>query len=169
MLFAFWGLVNMFVWPAIKGIKFLLTSPKLARKRFQALLVTALVLAVLVVLVAFVPIPLNTTTEGIVWVPEQAFVRAGTDGFVDWSLITPGNRVRKGDALVQCSDPFLPAQIKVLRSKIRELRAVYDQQMIEDRVKAIITKEVMRQEQTAGAPYWSWKKPKITRGLPDWN
>jgi putative peptide zinc metalloprotease protein len=141
VLFACWGLTNMFVWPAIKGMKFLLTSPRLVRKRFRALVVTAGVLAVLVVLVAFVPIPLNTTTEGIVWVPDRAFVRAGTDGFVDRLLIKPGNRVRKGDALVECSDPLLPAQINVFQSKIRELKAIYDQKMIEDRVKAIITKE----------------------------
>lgn len=141
VLFACWGLTNMFVWPAIKGFKFLLTSPRLVRKRFRALVVTAGVLLFLVFIVAFVPIPLNTTTEGIVWVPDQAFVRVGTDGFVDRFLIKPGNRVRKGNALVECSDPLLPAQIKVLRSKIRELEAVYDQQMIDDRVKAIITKE----------------------------
>ena len=107
----------MFVWPAIKGIKFLLTSPKLVRKRFRALLVTAAALSVIVVLVALVPIPLNTMTEGIVWVPEKAFVRAGTDGFFERFLVEPGSPVMKGDALIECSDPLLLAQIKIFRSQ----------------------------------------------------
>ena len=41
-----------------------------------------LLLALVVVLTAVVPMPFSTLAEGVVWLPEQAQIRAGTDGFV---------------------------------------------------------------------------------------
>jgi putative peptide zinc metalloprotease protein len=144
VLFACWGLTNMFIWPAVKGIKFLLTSPRLRRGRIKAIMVTGVVLAGIVVLFALVPVPLSTTTEGVIWIPERSFVRVGTNGFVERLVTKPGTRVRKGDPLIECSDPLLPAQIKVLESKLHELEATYDHQRISDRVQMEITKEEIR-------------------------
>jgi putative peptide zinc metalloprotease protein len=141
VLFACWGLTNLFIWPAVKGIRFLVTSPRLRRKRIKATMVTSVVLAGIVALFAFLPVPLSTTTEGVIWIPERSFVRAGTNGFVERLMADPGTRVRKGEPLIECSDPLLPAQIKVLESKLRELEAIYDNQRISDRVQMEITKE----------------------------
>jgi putative peptide zinc metalloprotease protein len=147
VLFACWGLTNMFIWPAMKGIKFLLSSPRLRRRRIQATLVTAVALAGIAALIILLPAPLATTSEGVIWIPEKCFVRAGTDGFVERLLAPPRTRVGKGDPLIECSDPLLPAEIKVLESQLRELEAVYDTQIIADRVKAEITKEEIRNVQ----------------------
>jgi putative peptide zinc metalloprotease protein len=144
VLFACWGLTNMFIWPALKGIKFLVTSPRLRRRRMKAIMVTGVVLAGIFALFALVPVPLSTTSEGVVWIPERSFVRVGTNGFVERLITKPGTRVRKGDPLIECSDPFLPAQIKVLESKLHELEAIYDNQRISDRVQMEITKEEIR-------------------------
>ncbi|MEJ2725301.1 MAG: hypothetical protein P8175_11800 [Deltaproteobacteria bacterium] len=147
LLFACWGVTNMFIWPAFKGVKFLASSPRLRRKRFHAIMVTSVVLAGLIALVTLAPVPLGTTTEGVIWIPERCFVRAGTDGFVDGYLAKPGSTVRKGDPLIACSDPLLPAQIKVLESQLLELEAVYDNEVITNRVRAEITKEKIRNVQ----------------------
>lgn len=147
VLFACWGLTNMFIWPAMKGIKFLFSSPKLRRRRIQAVMVTGLVVAGMVALITMVPVPLATTAEGVIWIPERAFVRARTDGFVDRLIVEGGTPVRKGEPLIECSDPLLPAEIKVLESKLQELEAIYDSQVINERVKAEITKEEMRSVQ----------------------
>jgi putative peptide zinc metalloprotease protein len=144
VLFACWGVTNMFIWPAIKGIRFILSSPRLRKKRIQAVMVTAGIVGLIITVIAVVPVPLSTTTEGVVWIPEKAFVRAGTDGFVESVLVEPGNRVRKGSPLIQCSDPLLPAQIKVLESKVRELEAFYDTQVLSERVKAEMTEEEIK-------------------------
>lgn len=159
LLFACWGLTNMFIWPALKGIKFLASSPRLRRKRFQAIMVTGVVLAGLIALVTLVPLPLGTTTEGVVWIPEKSFVRAGTDGFVDGYVAKPGSTVRKGDPLIACSDPLLPAQIKVLESQLHELEAVYDNEVVTNRVKAEVTKEEIRnlQAQLDDARQRAWE------------
>jgi putative peptide zinc metalloprotease protein len=68
-------------------------------------------------------------------------VRAGTDGFVDKLLAKPGTPIEPGMPLIECSDPFLPAQIRVLESKLQELQALYDTQILSDRVKAGMTRE----------------------------
>jgi putative peptide zinc metalloprotease protein len=79
--------------------------------------------------------------EGIIWAPDNAFVRAGTDGFVERLLIPSGIRVQAGQPLVECHDPLLPAEIRVLEAKIKELEAIYDGQVVSDRVKAELTKK----------------------------
>lgn len=143
VIFACWAFVSMFIFPALKGLKFLLTSPRLNHKRIRAIMGTGVVLAGVTALFTFVPVPLNTRAEGVMWIPEQAFVRAGTDGFVEKFIAEPGAHIKTGDPLIACYDPLLPAQIKVLESQLRELQATYDTQVFTERVKAEITKEEM--------------------------
>jgi len=144
VLFAIWAAVSMMILPAAKGIKFLSASPRLTRKRTRSVLVTGLLLALIALVLFLAPVPLGTRAEGVLWIPDGSFVRAGTDGFVERLLAKPGARVETGDPLIECSDPLLPAQIRVLESKLEELQATYDAQIIVDRVKADITKEEMQ-------------------------
>jgi putative peptide zinc metalloprotease protein len=142
-LFAVWAAINMFLLPAAKGVKFLVSSPGLRRSRFRAVAVSGLIVACLLALVCLMPFPLSTKAEGVVWIPEDSFVRAGTDGFVERVMAEPGSRVKKEEILIECSDPLLPAQIRVFKSKLDELEAVYDAQILTNRVKADMTKEEM--------------------------
>ena len=144
VLFACWGMTNMFIVPSYKGIKFLVTSPRLARNRSRAMLVSLAMAGLVAAGIGLVPVPLNTLTEGVIWVPETSVVHAGADGFVKEILARPGSTVYKGDPLIECSDPLLPAQIRLLEAQKRELEVVYDTQKIFDRVKAEITKEEIR-------------------------
>jgi putative peptide zinc metalloprotease protein len=141
VLFACWAAVSMFVWPAIKGVKYLSSSPRIRKKRVQAVTATVTALGGIIILISLVPVPLSTRAEGVVWIPEQSFVRPGADGFVDGLMAQPGTRIKTGDPLVKCSDPLLPAQIKVLEAQLEELHATYDAQIIADKVKAEITRE----------------------------
>ncbi|MFC1896582.1 hypothetical protein ACFL0Q_08000, partial [Thermodesulfobacteriota bacterium] len=141
VLFACWGLANMFMIPVYKALKFLTTSPRLSKNRSRAMLASGLLVAAIVVMITLVPVPLSTLTEGVIWVPEKSFVRAGADGFVEKIISEPGSRVRAGDPLIECSDPLLPAQIRVLEAQKREMEVVYDTQRIFNRVKAEIAKE----------------------------
>lgn len=144
IMIAGWAVISMFIVPGAKGIRFLLSSPRLGRKRTRAILASSCVLAGIAVIVLLIPVPLSTLAEGVIWVPEQSFVRAGTDGFVNRIIATPGNQIRLGDPLIECSDPFLPANIRVLESRMRELKALYETQVLSDRVKAAVTDEEMK-------------------------
>ena len=145
VLMACWGIFNMFVMPVGKIVKFLATSPKLRRRRAWAIGTSLLVLSGVVALIILAPVPLGTRAQGVIWIPEQAFVRAGTDGFVDRLAIESGSSVDAGDPVVLCSDPFLSAEIRVLVARLRELAAVYNTRMVSDRVQAKITLEEIRQ------------------------
>ena len=73
-------------------MKFLFSSPKLGRKRNRAILISAVDLSVIIALIFIVPVPLGTSTEGVMWVPDNAFVRAGADSFVERLAARPGER-----------------------------------------------------------------------------
>ena len=145
IMLAGWAVFTMFVLPSAKGLKFLFSSPKLHKNRARAILATSLVLIALGAVISYVPVPLSTRAEGVIWIPEQAYVRAGTEGFIEKLKVIPGSRVKAGDPLVECSDFLLPPQIRVLESQMEELKVQYDTQMLTDRVKAEITKEEMKQ------------------------
>jgi len=141
VLFALWAAVNMLVIPIFKGLRFLLTSPQLNRRRLRAVAVSGLAVAAAAAAIIVVPVSLSTIAEGVIWIPDESFVRAGADGFVERIMVQPGRHVRENDALIACTDPLLPAQIRVLASRLRELEAVYTSQVVNDRVAADITKD----------------------------
>ncbi len=144
ILIACAGFFNMLIMPLVKMLRYLLASPKLRRRRAFAIAVVSLLLAAFIGLVTLVPIPLGTLAEGVIWVPEHSFVRANADGFIDRMAIDPDSRVVAGQILVECSDPLLPAQIKVLESRLEELNALYEIRLIANRVEAQITQEEIR-------------------------
>nr|WP_320190175.1 peptidase M50 [uncultured Desulfobacter sp.] len=141
VVMACWGAFNMFILPLFKGLKFMMTSPRVSNSRAGAMAVSTFFVVLLVLLITMVPVPLSTITEGVIWVPEKSFVRAGADGFIEKIAATPGDIIKNGDMLIQCADPFLPAQIRLLEAEKREMEAVYNTQVISDRVKAEITKK----------------------------
>ncbi|APW36297.1 hypothetical protein RD110_02950 [Rhodoferax koreense] len=67
------------------------------------------------------PLPYNTLAEGVVWLPEQAQIRAGTDGFVVALHAVDGQRVRAGDVIATLDDPQLAAQRATLVADAAEL------------------------------------------------
>ena len=147
MLFAGSTAVAWIGVPVVKGVRFLVTSPRLRRRRVRALAVTAAAVAAVVLAVGWVPVPYRTVTEGVVWIPEESLVRAGTEGFVERVAATPGARVRRGDVLIVLRDPEVRARVEVLGARVRELRARYDEQQPVSVVKASIILEELRYAQ----------------------
>ncbi len=133
--------------PLAKGVRFLVTSPRLRRRRLRALAVTVGAAGVVVLAVGWVPVPYRTVTEGVVWIPEESLVRAGTEGFVERVVATPGARVRRGDVLIVLRDPEVRTRVEVLRARVRELRARHDEQQPVSVVKAAIILEELRYAQ----------------------
>ena len=147
MLFAGSTAVAWIGVPVVKGVRFLVTSPRLRRRRVRALAVTAAAVAAVVLAVGWVPAPYRTVTEGVVWIPEESLVRSGTEGFVERVAATPGARVRRGDVLIVLRDPEVRARVEVLGARVRELRARYDEQQPVSVVKASIILEELRYAQ----------------------
>jgi putative peptide zinc metalloprotease protein len=146
VLLAIFGAVMMLIWPLLKLGAYLLAIPRSAGSRRRAITVSSLsVLTVLIVLVA-VPMPSRIKVEGVVWLPEEANVRAGTDGFVHQVLVESGALVTPGQALVESGDPVLTAELEVSDWRLAELRAKLDSQRFAERVEADSTREEIRRE-----------------------
>jgi putative peptide zinc metalloprotease protein len=93
LLLAFGAAIVWFITPIVKGTSYLFTSPRLRSVRGRALTVTLLLIAGIFAFLGFVPMPYRTGAEGVIWIPEESFVRAGAEGFVDEVLARPGQRV----------------------------------------------------------------------------
>ena len=149
VLLAGWALVAMAVIPVARGIRHLAASPRLRRHRRQAIAVTVGTVATLLVLLLAVPMPYHSQAEGVAWLPEQASVRAGANGFLSAFLVKPGTHVAKGEPLVRCFDPALDAQLRLSEAKVEELEAEYAAQFVADRAKAQIVREKLESERAA--------------------
>jgi len=136
--------LTAFAWlvaPGVKIVNYLLSSPKLRRVRGRAVTASALVTLGVLVVIFGVPIPLRTTGQGVVWLPEEGFARAGADGFVVRVGATPGTWVKPGDLLIETTDPELLTEVKVSEARVQELEAKLREQVVADRVKAEIMEE----------------------------
>ncbi|MGH8736377.1 MAG: hypothetical protein ACREVC_03340 [Burkholderiales bacterium] len=149
VLLAAWALVAMAVVPLVRGVRQLASGPRLRKHRRRALAVTFGTVAALLVLLLAVPVPYHTHAQGVVWLSEQAMVRAGANGFFGRFLTTPGARVAKGAPLVDCYDPKLEAKLRYNAAKVAELEAEYAAQFVADRAKAEIAREKLESARAA--------------------
>ena len=88
-----------------------------------------------VVLIGAVPLPFSSIAQGVVWVPEQAQLRTGTDGFLVALEARHGERVEAGQVLARFEDPRLQADVEKYRHRLAALDADLFQAMLRDPVK----------------------------------
>lgn len=126
--------------PVGKAVRHLVSSPRLRRVRVRAIAVSVAGVIAGGLILGAVPVPFRSRAEGVIWVPDDALVRAETEGFVSRIAARVGARVRPGETLVECDDPMLRARAEVLAARQRELRARYDEQRPVDPVRAEIVR-----------------------------
>ncbi len=136
---AAWSLFFGIVMPVVRGFRHVVTGAELHRNRRRALTVTMAGLAGLGLAIFALPLPMHTNAEGVIWLPDEAQVRAETTGFISRLLAEPGSPVVKGQALVESVEPLLAAGITSERAKVEELQLRYVAESVTDRVKATIT------------------------------
>jgi putative peptide zinc metalloprotease protein len=132
--------------PLWKGLIFLLTDPRLTARRSKTVLATAGAIAALAAVVAFVPLPLHRAAEGVVWMPDDAQIRAGEDAFVERVLLAPGSVVQGGDAVVLARNSELAARFNRSVARVRELEIEHGMKEFSDRATASVTLEALNAE-----------------------
>ncbi|MCP4039792.1 MAG: peptidase M50, partial [bacterium] len=138
---AIWSIVLQTFVPAGRGLMNLVRDPRFGERPLVAVARGAgAVLAILVALFAL-PLPSWTLAEGVVWLPEQAQVRAGASGVVTHVLAQSGSLVERGAPLLEIRDELLIAEVRVLAAREREARARLDAKEARDRVGAEIARE----------------------------
>ncbi len=145
ILIAVWGGFSLLILPAVKGLTQFLTFPGMQDRRFRlAALVGSAVLGSVMLIFVF-PMPLWTTAQGIVWLPEQSIIRAGTDCEIVEVLAPMEQMVAKNTPLLSGTDPFLETQIEIYKALQAELYAGYNAQPLHKRVKRkLLLDEIQR-------------------------
>lgn len=125
-------LYAVFLRPLVAWIRqsLLMTREPLAAARVRkAILVSAVVAALLVFVL---PLPLTTVAPAVVWLPEQAQVRAGVDGFVREIKVRDGQKVAVGDVLAVLDNPDLQTEVDKLSSRLQGLQSDRFQLLLRD-------------------------------------
>jgi putative peptide zinc metalloprotease protein len=147
VILAMWAVGAMAVLPVVRGIRHLIGSPRLQRHRARAITVSVGLVGLVGGFLLYVPMPYHTHAEGIIWLQEEALVRAGVSGFISEILVQPGTHVSAGDPLVRSVDPQLIAHLRTGEARVAQWRAAYAAQLVEDRTKAEVTRQRLLQEQ----------------------
>lgn len=138
------AIVGWFGVPLAKGLHDLFTHPRLRRERPRAITLLAGFVAAVLVLVAVVPVPHRTRAEGVVWLPEEAVVRAKTEGFVARVVAAPGGPVAPGDVLFELVNADLERSVRVDEARLRELRARLARERMESVARGLLLEEEIR-------------------------
>ncbi len=144
VLLALWALFASFVIPVAKGVGYLVAHARLRRNRMRALGVTAAIIGTLAALLFVVPVPLWSRAEGVIWVPDDALVRAGADGFVKTVAVNSGAIVQRGRPLIVAENLELEPKIRVLEAQLRLLETRAHAELQTSRVRWEITREEIR-------------------------
>ena len=92
--------------------------------------------------VLWVPIPLNSMAEGVVWLPEESLVRAKVAGWVAEELVASDAYLVKGQPVLRLEDSILEARLAVTQAEEEELLA----RVQSHRPTNIVAMEVVREE-----------------------
>ncbi len=148
VIFAIWAVVMSLGKPFYTGMKHVLTAPVLQRNRKRATTITFLVIAGILSFLMFIPVPLHTDTEGVVWLPESSEVMAETNGFIKQYSVQAGESVNKGRTLFNLTDAELDARINLLEWKVRELQLNLRRYLVTDPSKTRIAQFELDREQS---------------------
>src|SRR4051812_372942 len=144
VLLALWAAITAVVFPLFKAFYYLFRHPRLRRHRVRALSAAGTIAVAVVVLLCVVPLPLWTRAEGVIWVPDDAQVRAGADGFIRTIAAVPGSSVRQGSVLIIADDPALLPKMRVLEAQLRLLEIRAQVERVSDRARWLRTYEEIK-------------------------
>lgn len=151
IILALWAIFNSLVMPLLKGAWWLIDSPALRRRRGRALAITGAGLGLAAAALFAAPLPYGTVAQGVVWLPQEAFVRAEADGFVARVEAASDAPVAPGAPIVTLEDPGLTARGRVLAAQKAELTTRLRAAGIADRTQEAILRRQIEHVDAAAA------------------
>ena len=107
--------------PAVKFVRYLAASPRLDRHRPRAIAVSIGLLAVIVGVLQFLPLPSHFRAPGVLQARQWTQVVNEAAGTVAEILALPGDTVRAGQALVRFESPELAIELAQARANYLEI------------------------------------------------
>jgi putative peptide zinc metalloprotease protein len=141
IMLAVLSLTTQIALPALRQLQLALFSPRFGEKRPRVVGLFVGCFSVATAIFILLPIPLRTMAEGVVWLPEDAQIRAGEDGFVKEVLVPTHSLIREGDPILLMDEPLLVARVAVLEAELRALQARHYAQRGNDVAQSQISQE----------------------------
>ena len=148
VVLALWAVVMMVGAPLVKSLKALAAVPQAQERPVKVYGALAAAAAALVLVAALVPLPARTQAEGVIWLPEQALVRASAPGFLRTLEAAPGSQVSTGTLIALSVDPALDAQVRLSQARVAELEATHAAEFVSDRAQAAVVMEQLLHERS---------------------
>jgi putative peptide zinc metalloprotease protein len=119
--------------PTVSFLRYLAASPRLDRHRARAIAVSASLLAVIVGVLQFVPLPKHFRAPGVLQAQQWTQVVNEASGSLAEILALPGENVRAGQKLVRFESPELAIELAQARANQLE---------IETRLRAVLPHDI---------------------------
>lgn len=133
LLLSIWLIISQLLIPLFALVRYLFYSPELGSHRYRRIATVTLPVAIFLAVLLFVPIPHHSHTQGIVWLPDDALVRADADGFVVQELVNDGDYVTQGQPLMQMSNPKLEAELAIKQIELQRAEVRYQSAWLANR------------------------------------
>lgn len=158
-LLAGWSIWLGLLQPTLKLLGRFRDDPDLVQRRGRSVLLGAAVAGLAGLGLFVVPMPLWQVTEGLVWLPEDARLRAGANGELAELLQASGAVVAAGTLVARLEDPQTSTALAVEQARLTEARLAMDAAWPRDRSEWLIASEghsrqqavVARQQQRGAA------------------
>lgn len=186
VVLALFGAWSSLVMPLWRGWKHVRDSGSLAPRREWVKQRLAWLGGLVAVLLFVVPVPFHAVHQGVLWLPDEAVVRAPTNAHVvlpagaSGGAARPGEQVQPGQLLLQLQSLTLDADLAVAAADVAQTEAQLRQAEVEDQAKAQILRaelegrrakwqeqarrwqELRVEARASGA--WLLKEPTLTAG-----
>ena len=129
-----WFFVRYLITPLNRAVHYLL-SPSLGEQKARGLKIVILIPTVILLLL-IIPFPLQRTMPAVVWLPDQAQIRAATDGLITDVLPESGAEVSAGAPLFRLNDPYLTMKRAIAEAQYNEVSAKLTAARAKDPVEA---------------------------------
>jgi putative peptide zinc metalloprotease protein len=139
VLLAMWGVLGQIVYPLARSICLLIPAVIRANKMNRFIAVVS-VASIIFASILIIPMSHSTYSEGVVNLPENAYIRASTDGVITAVYSADGESINNGEIILKLEDIELEARMHSLVAQLEETRARQQAAFLQDRSQTDILK-----------------------------
>lgn len=155
ILLALWALYSQMLQPLCRSASLIIRQAKAYQRQRRTFTVVSASLLFSYAFLFVLPINSSSYARGIIMLPEYAYVRAASDGFIQKVLAENGQSVKPDDILISLENHQLLADIKINRAKQIELDAHYNNALNQEPLTASMYKDELA---TLEAEYYDLQK-----------
>lgn len=135
IILAVWSLTISLAWPFAKTLKTTFTDQRIRLAGARAWRGAVLSLGAIVIAVGFVPLPHFIVVQGVVWLPDTAFLRAPENGLVTDQMLPQAGVVKPGQTVFEIDGSELQAAMSQTEAKLVATQLALARGRLEDRAR----------------------------------